>query len=416
MRVDKKRLREDIETNGTFGSVETEEGHGRTVLTGSEADKKAREYFIKQMEDLGMEIQIDTVGNIAGKWIPESADSDADPVVAGSHLDSVPHGGIFDGPLGVYAGLEAVRAIRESDIDPKRPIKIVSFTEEEGGRFDIGLLGSSVACGRRSIENSLLLKDDSGTTLEEYLDSIGFHGKGSLDVEEWDSFFETHVEQSSYLEERSIPAGIVTAITGITNCEVKITGETNHAGTTSMGKRADALAAASEFILDIEQAANEVVATDSDSAVGTIGKIDVSPNARNVVSGDVRIRTDFRDVNAKSTDYLVDRAKRSLKRIETERDIETNLDRYRDQDPISMSDRCREALHNGAERANIETIDMHSGAGHDTMVIAGVTDVALLFVPSRDGISHNPAEWTDWDDCAAATRVLAEGIADLSTQ
>jgi N-carbamoyl-L-amino-acid hydrolase len=394
--------------------VETEEGRGRTVLTGSEADKNAREYLINRMKNLGMEIHVDAVGNIAGKWIPESAESDAAPVVAGSHLDSVPRGGIFDGPLGVYAALEAVRAIRESDIEPNRPLGVVSFTEEEGGRFDVGVLGSSVACERRSIDDALSLEDDSGTTLEEYLENIGFRGEGSLDVSGWNSFFEMHVEQSTHLEEQNIPVGVVTAITGITNCEVQITGETNHAGTTSMNKRSDALAAASEFILDIEQAANEVVTTDSTSAVGTIGKIDVSPNARNVVAGDVRIRTDFRDVNEESTRYLVDRAKKSLTRINAERNVETDIDVYRHIEPVPMSERCRKSLHNGASRADIEPTDMHSGAGHDTMIVASVTDVALLFVPSRDGISHNPAEWTDWDDCAAGTRVLAEGIADLS--
>jgi len=415
MHVNQERLREDLEVNGSFGAIESEDGRGRTVLTGSEADRKAREYFVEQMETLGMDVRVDAVGNILGMWIPADADADAAPVVAGSHLDSVPRGGIFDGPLGVYAALEAVRAIMESDIEPDRPLGVVSFTEEEGGRFDIGVLGSSVACERRSIDETLALEDDDGTTLEEYLERIGFRGEGRLNVAEWDSFFEVHVEQSTHLEEQDIPAGIVTAITGITNCEVDIIGEANHAGTTPMNKRSDALAAASEFILDIEEAASEVVATDSASAVGTIGKIDVSPNARNVVSGDVRIRTDFRDVEAESTDYLVDRAKKSLSRIESERGVRTEIDRYRDQKPVPMSERCREALHNGAERADIEAIDMHSGAGHDTMVVADVTDAALLFAPSRDGISHNPAEWTDWDDCAAVTRVLAEGIADLST-
>ena len=416
MKVDKSRLREDIVTNGEFGTVEDTEGHGRTVLTGSDADQQAREYLVDRMEACDMDVRVDAVGNIAGRWTPVSADPDATPVAAGSHLDSVPRGGIFDGPLGVYAALEAVRALQESDVRPSRPIEVVSFTEEDGGRFDIGVLGSSVACGQRSVDDALALEDESGTSLEEYLDRIGFSGEGRLDASDWDSWFEVHVEQGKELEDIGAPAGVVTAITGITNCEVEIEGEANHAGTTPMDRRTDALAATSEFILDVERAAKEVTVTDSESAVGTVGKVEVSPNARNVVAGSVQIRTDFRDVEEDSMDEIVDRARKSLARISTERDIETSLERYRNQAPIPMSDRCRDALHTGAEQAGIEAIDMHSGAGHDSMNVAEVTDAALMFAPSQDGISHNPAEWTDWQDCADVTQVLAEAIATISSE
>lgn len=413
MEVSTSRLREDIVANGEFGSVDGE-GHGRTVLTGSEADRDARTYLVDKFETLGMDVTVDGVGNITGRWVPDSANPDAPPVAAGSHLDSVPRGGIFDGPLGVYAALESVRAIRDSDVEPSRPIEVVSFTEEEGGRFDVGVLGSSVACGEYAVDDALALEDDQGVTLEEYLDRIGFRGQDRLDAGDWHAWFELHVEQGTQLEQRDVPVGIVTAITGIVNCEVEIIGEANHAGTTPMDERSDALAAASEFVLDVERAACEVTVTDSQSAVGTVGKIDVSPNARNVVPGRVRLRTDFRDVDSSSMDEIVDRARKSLARIETERGVETSLDRYREQAPVPMSDRCRRALHDGAEGADVTAIDMHSGAGHDTMNVAEVTDAALVFAPSRDGISHNPKEWTDWEDCARATQVLAEAIANLA--
>jgi N-carbamoyl-L-amino-acid hydrolase len=413
MRIDGDRLREDIERTGEFGRIDADEGWGRTVHAGSDADRRAREYLVERMEEAGMTVRVDPVGNIAGRWVAPSADPDAAPVAVGSHIDSVPEGGIFDGPLGVFAGVETVRALRESDVAPARPVEVVSFTEEEGGRTDVGLLGSSVAAGQRTVEEAHELADDEGTTLREHLDRIGYVGDAEIDPADWDAWFELHVEQGTRLEDAGVPVGVVTAITGVTNCEVAIRGETDHAGSTPMADRTDALAAASEFVLDVEAAAREVTLTDSPPAVGTVGKIEVEPNARNVVPGAVHIRTDFRDVEHASMDEIVDRARKSLARLERDRGVETDLDRYRDQSPTAMSDRAREALHAGADRADIGAMDMHSGAAHDTINVAAKTDTALLFAPSRDGISHNPREWTDWDDCAAATRVLAGGIADL---
>jgi N-carbamoyl-L-amino-acid hydrolase len=415
MQVSQRRLREDIEHNGEFGAIDVEEGHGRTVLTGSEADRQAREFFVERMEELGMDVRVDPVGTIYGQWTPATADSDAAPVVVGSHLDSVPEGGIFDGPLGVYGGLEAVRTVRESDAKPTRPLGVVAFTEEEGGRFDVGLLGSSVATGQRSVEDALALEDDDGTTLEEYLESIGFRGEDDIAPGTWDAFFEIHIEQGKRLEAAGVPAGVVTVINGLINCEVHIEGRADHASIL-MDDRSDAMAAASEFVLDVEAAARELTLTDSDTAVATVGKVNVEPNARNVVPATIRLRTDFRDVEYESMNEIVDRARKSLARIERERDVETTIDRYRDQEPTPMSERCRTALEAGAERAGIGTMDLHSGGGHDTINIATVTDAALLFAPCRDGISHNPLEWTDWDEAAETTRVLAEAVGDLAIE
>jgi len=415
MQVSQRRLREDIETNGEFGAIDVEEGHGRTVLTGSEADRRAREYFVERIEDIGMGVRVDPVGNIYAQWTPATADPDAAPVVVGSHLDSVPEGGIFDGPLGVYGGLEAIRAVQESDAEPTRPLGVVAFTEEEGGRFDVGLLGSAVAAGQRSTEDTLALTDDDNTTLEEYLESIGFRGESDIAPGTWDAFFEIHIEQGKRLEAADVPAGVVTAINGLTNCEVRIEGRADHASIL-MRDRSDAMVAASEFIQDMEAAAREQALTDSDTAVATVGKVDVEPNARNVVPAAVRLRTDFRDVEYESMNRLVDRARKSLLRLERERDVETTIDRYRDQEPTPMSERCRAALEIGAGRAGIETMDLHSGGGHDTINVATVTDSALLFAPCRDGISHNPLEWTDWDEAAETTHVLAEAVSELATR
>jgi N-carbamoyl-L-amino-acid hydrolase len=411
MNIDEQRLREDMEANAEHGKLDVDEGNGRTVITGTEANRGAREMLVKRMEAAGLEVTIDAVGNISGEWCPESADEDAAPVAAGSHLDSVPEGGIFDGPLGVYAALEAIRAMRGVGIEPARPLVVVCFTEEEGQRFADGLLGSSVAVGDRTVEEALALEDDDGVTLEEGLKSMGFRGEGRLDASEWDAWYELHIEQDTELEEEGVAVGVVTTITGITHCEVEVLGEANHAGATPMGDRTDALAAASEVVLDVEAAANDVVAKESETAVGTVGSLSVSPNATNVVPGRVEMGVDIRDIDYQSMQTIVEATRASLGVVEADRGVETSFERPFDLEPTPMSESLRGAAHRAGEKAGIPTMDMHSGAAHDTMHVADVTDASLLFAPSEDGISHNPLESTDWADCAKAAQVLAGAMA-----
>ncbi|MWG33353.1 Zn-dependent hydrolase [Halomarina oriensis] len=409
--VDGDRLREDIEHNGTFGATDGD-GHGRTNTTGSEANRDAREYLVSRFEAAGLAVTVDAVGNLVGYWDPPGASGA--PVAAGSHLDSVPDGGRFDGPLGVYAALEAVRAMQDADCTPERPVEVVSFTEEEGTTFASGLLGSSVASGARSVDDALALTDGEGRTLDETLDAIGFRGEGRLDASEWDAWLELHVEQHTDLERAGAQAGVVTDITGITHCEATVTGEADHAGATPMGEeRTDALAAASEFVLTMEEAAEARTAEDP-AAVATVGSLDVSPNATNVVPGRVEMGLDVRSVEYDSMDHLCVHAREELDRLEAERRVETTFERGFDLEPTPMAERCREALAGAGEAADVETLTLHSGAAHDSMYVASVTDAGMLFAPSRDGVSHSPREWTDWGDCAAATRVLTGALADLA--
>ncbi len=415
MQVDQQRLRRDVERNGQFGAIDVEEGHGRTVLTGSDADRRAREFFVSRLEDAGLSVRVDAVGNIVGRWVPDGADPDAAPVAAGSHLDSVPEGGIFDGPLGVYAALEAVRTLQASNADLRRPVEVVSFTEEEGARFSFGLLGSSVATGVRTPEEALSLADDEGRTLETHLQNVGFAGDDEVHADDWSAWVELHVEQGTTLESAGNQVGVVDAITGITNCRVEVVGEADHAGATPMYERSDALTTASEFIVDFRRAAEDVVASISPTAVGTVGRCDVAPNARNIVPGHVELHMDIRDVEYESMNVLADRARQSLTRLERDAPVRTEFDRYRDQRPSRMADRCVEAALSAAETRDIGVQKMHSAAMHDTANVSSVTDTVLLFAPSRNGLSHNPLEWTDWDDCAAATDVLATTLAELAS-
>ena len=239
--VDTDRLRSDIEANAAFGRLDHDdpEARGRTNRTGSEANRKARDRLVDRLAAAGLDVTVDAVGNIAGRWVPDSADADAAPVAAGSHLDSVPEGGIFDGPLGVYAALESVRAMRDAGVEPDRPVLVVNFTEEEGSTYGEGSLGSSVAIGEHSVEDALALEND-GETLGEALSRIGYRGDGVLDPAEWDAFYELHVEQDTTLEAAGVGAGAVPPIPGSTRCGAAHPGEAHHAGAAAMGARRSA--------------------------------------------------------------------------------------------------------------------------------------------------------------------------------
>jgi N-carbamoyl-L-amino-acid hydrolase len=406
MEISQERLRADIEANAAFGAVDADEGRGRTLLTGSDADRRARERFVDRLRDAGLDVRVDAVGNVAGRWTPPGCDPDAAPVAIGSHLDSVPRGGIFDGPLGTYAALEAVRAMQDVGIAPARPVDVVSFTEEEGARFGIGTLGSSVAAGGRDVADALDLVDDEGVTLRERLDAIGFRGDDGIDPGSWSAWVELHIEQGTRLTDADTDIGVVEAITGITNCEVTVAGEADHAGSTPMYERTDALAAGAEFVRDVERAAEEVAA-DRESTVATVGQGTIEPNARNIVPGEVRFQLDLRDTDAGTMDRLVERCRTSLARLERTRGVETDIDRYRTSPPTPMADRCVGAADDAAAARGADAVRLHSAAVHDTANLADATDVGLLFAPSADGASHSPREWTDWEDCATAAGVLA---------
>lgn len=414
--VDEERVRVDVTRTAEFGNVPVEDGHCRTVLTGTDANKRAREFFIERLTERGLDVRIDAVGNIVGRWVPEGTDPAARPVATGSHLDSVVAGGIFDGVLGVYAGLESIRAMQDAGLSPAHPIEVVSFTEEEGGRFSDGVLGSSVAIGSQSVADALATTDMEGVALGNALERIGFHGEGRIDATGWDSWLELHVEQGTRLEAANAAAGIVTDITGTVRCHIDIIGEANHAGTTSMAARTDALTAASELVLDIESTTRKIVKNHSETAVGTVGQFEVEPGSINVIPGKVHLGVDVRDVEYESMERIVSEMRRYLERLEDERDVETVFERPYDIEPVAMSDRCVSALHDAAATTDVTARELHSGAGHDTMQVARATDAGLVFAPSQGGYSHSAREWTDWDDCVTATRLLAVALYDLASE
>ena len=415
MNVDHDRLRRDLEANADFGGFETDDGPGRTVLTGSEADLHCRDRFVEALTAAGLEVRIDPVGNIAGRWVPDSANATAPPIAIGSHLDSVPKGGIFDGPLGVYGALEAVRAIQDGNKEPLHPIEVVSFTEEEGGRFEVGLLGSSVAAGDRPIDEALALTDDEGITLEDHLGAIGYRGKDTIDPSKWAVWGELHIEQGKRLSSQGADVGVVEAISGITNCTVQFEGETNHAGTTPMGERQDALTAAAELVLAVESSARERAAAEESSTVATVGKVDVTPNVRNTVPGKVSMTTDIRAIQGETIEAVLNEIRETSEDIASHRPVTAVVMGYRHTAPTQLSAETFQVATDAIESRGLRWQRMHSGALHDTALIADNTDAFLLFAPSKDGISHSPAEWTNWEDCARATEALAATVLSLAT-
>ena len=413
LRVDSDAVKNDILRTADFGMIDSEDGIGRTVLPGTPANGRARTYLVDQLVAAGLDVSVDAVGNISGRWVPPEADATADPVAAGSHLDSVPMGGIFDGPLGVYAALEAVRTIKASSLSVQRPIEVVCFTGEEGTRFADGVLGSSVAAGELSVDDALSLTDGD-VTLEAALEEIGYRGEGRLDASAWDSWLELHVEQSDVLERAGEPAGVVTSITGTTRLRVQIDGEANHAGTTSMANRTDALAAASELVLALEAEANRIAGTESDAAVATVGSLSVSPGAVNVVPGGATLEIDIRDVDATLIERMVQTLEDTCASLRRDRGVEVTVERPYNISPQPMAEHLQASLRRAATAADVDPLSLHSGAGHDTMQVATVTDTGMLFARSRGGHSHSPLEHTNWLDCGVTTQVLTLALAEMA--
>lgn len=413
MDIDADRLVRDIEATARAGSSsDAPEAQGRTVLTGTDADERTRDYFIDCLREAELEVTVDGVGNIRGTWYPTGTSEDDSPIVAGSHLDSVPQGGMFDGPLGVYAALEAVRSIAESDRSPDRPIVVVSFTEEEGARFP-PLLGSSVAAGERDLQEARALEDTDGVSLAQALESIGYDGEGRLEAETWAHWLEVHIEQGTRLVDAAVPAGVVTDITGMSQLDVRFDGESNHAGTTPMEERSDTLAAAGSLVSSVEEKAL-ALQTESESLVGTVGRIETDPNVSNVIPGRTAVSVDIRDVTRSTMDTLQEYVRTRAEEIANDRGLDVSVSTAFDIDPTPLDESVGETIYRGAERADVELLELHSGAGHDTMQIAGATSAGMIFAPSEDGISHSPQEWTDWEDCVAVTELLAETILELS--
>ncbi|WP_136602768.1 Zn-dependent hydrolase [Salinigranum halophilum] len=400
--IDRERLWSSLQKLGEIG--ETDDG-AMVRVTGSPADAAARDTVVSWFEDAGMNVTVDAVGNIKAR-LPGTTDED--PVMTGSHIDTVPHGGKFDGVVGVLAPLEVVRAWNDAGITPERPLDIVVFTEEEGTRFGVGLLGSLVATGKLALADALELSDGN-ETVRECLASIGYNGAGTIDLSSATSFLEIHVEQGPILDESEIDVGIVDAVAGITHHRVVFEGTADHAGNTPMDMRRDAYLGAAQFALELESIATSA----GEHSVGTVGKSTVSPNGTNVVPGRVELGVDIRDIDSKRLSHMIDDAKAAATNAADARGLDVRWETLLEVEPTDLSAEIRRRLERAANSTDSTYRTMLSGAGHDAMNVAETVPTGMLFVPSEEGLSHTPEEFTSPEDLYRGTRVLEAAIRDL---
>lgn len=398
-----------IETD-MYKYLDNEKGLWR--LEGTTHAEISKDYIIKKMKETGLETRIDKVGNIFGKR--EGTKPDKKAVMVGSHLDSVKNGGQFDGALGVVTGLEAIRIMEDEGFKNERSLELVVFMGEEGSAFKPGLLGSSVIVGDMLVDKALSIKNDDGITLKETLEKTGHKGTFELEIDNVEYFIELHIEQGPVLDKEKISIGIVENITGVTWIIAEIKGEENHAGTTPMNLRKDPLVAASSVVLFASERANEMVKEQSGSTVATVGKLEVFPSAPNIIPAKVDIGIDIRDGVDKNIKLLSREIINTIKGLESKYGVKTSVDIVLDKPPSSCSQEVVKVIEEASKDLGIKAKKMYSGAGHDAQNIAKKVKTAMIFVPSVNGISHAPMEWTNWEDIKKGIDVMTETLKRLS--
>ena len=362
-----------------------------------------------RMEALGMTVRVDAAGNLRGLWQPQR--SRARRLIIGSHIDTVPNAGAFDGVLGVALALECAGIAQELKLP--LPIEIIAFSEEEGVRFSVPFIGSRAAAGR--FDPALLkLKDADGVTLEDAIRAFGLDPgeieKAAID-EDALGFLEVHIEQGPVLEAEDLQVAAVTAILGQTRYTLTWTGHANHAGTTPMHLRRDALAGAAEWMIAVES-----IALRTEGLVATVGHVDVEPNAGNVIAGVVRVSLDVRHANDHARKAAVETFLAQAEAIAARRRLIFECARQMDQPAVPMDERLTAFLAEAIEAAGLTVKRMPSGAGHDAMVMAARVPTAMLFLRSPGGISHHPDETVREEDVAAALEVCRKFLQRLAAE
>lgn len=399
-----------LEKINTYNSTP---GEGTTRVLFTEPELKAREYVKQEMREIGLLVEEDSIGNIFG--ILEGEDKSLPPVWTGSHIDTVLNAGMFDGMAGVVSGMEALRIIKKQGGSRKRTLAVVVYTSEEPARFGLCCLGSRAMAGHLSREETKNLYDRQGESLFEILEKLGYDLDDFSKIKrrkgEVFGAVELHIEQNNLLDREGIPVGIVDSICAPTNFEVIVRGCQSHAGGTPMKERRDAYAASCEISLVLERMAKEV--TDH-YMTGTVGKVRVIPNAANVISGEVHFTVDIRSDDFDAKQQLVEQLKKSVCEIEKKRGVRVEMVLENNDRPMICSKAVTDMLEESCRRKNIPVRHMISGAYHDSLFVGEFAPTAMIFVPSKDGISHSRKEWTDFEDIALGTDILADTLFTLS--
>jgi N-carbamoyl-L-amino-acid hydrolase len=409
LHIDRDRLLSDIERLASF-SDDDPPGTSRLVFDG--ADQKARAWLKSLCRDAGLTVREDAVGNMFARW--PGARPELGAIGTGSHIDAIPHSGKFDGTVGVLGGLEAIRALQQSGFQPQRSIELLLFTAEEPTRFGLGCLGSRLLGGTLNNAADANLKDSEGRTLAELRAAAGFYG--SLDDVRlpdgyYAGFVELHIEQGPLLERERLAVGVVTSIAAPAALRISVEGEGGHAGGVLMPDRKDAFCAAAEIVLAIEERA---LATGSVDTCATVGKCHVYPGAVNSIPSRVEMEADIRDTDEKRRNQVMREIEEACKRVAAKRKVQVRITPINADAPATCSPRIIEAMVQAADENGLSYKKMVSRAYHDSLFMARIAPVGMVFIPCRDGVSHRPDEYSAPQEIENGVKVLACALASLS--
>jgi ureidoglycolate amidohydrolase len=407
--IDSDRLSAEIEE---LAAISDADPPAVTRIVFTPTDLKARAWLRSRCEAAGLSVRVDAVGNTFARW--KGVEADAPVVGTGSHIDAIPNAGKYDGVVGVLGGLEAIRALQRDGFRPRSSIELLLLTSEEPTRFGIGCIGSRMLSGGLSAEAVRKLKDADGASVDEVRQQAGMRGELEdvpLARGYYKAWVELHIEQGPLLERNGVPLGIVTKIAAPASARITVEGSGGHAGGVVMSDRRDALCAASELILAIENAARTTGSIDS---VATVGICDVFPGAVNSIPSRVRLSLDVRDTDLSRRDGVMRAIEHAAKDIATKRKVSISTEVLNADAPADCAATVVEALAHSAKKHNIGVQRMISRAYHDSLFISRVAPVAMLFIPCRNGYSHRPDEYASPEDIARGTLVLAETLASLS--
>jgi ureidoglycolate amidohydrolase len=410
LEVDQNRLVAEIEE---LGAISEAEPPVVTRIVFWPADLKARAWLIARCENAGLAVRQDAVGNMFARW--SGSDPGASAVGTGSHIDAIPNAGKYDGVVGVLGGLEAIRSLQRSGFHPKRSVELLVFTSEEPTRFGIGCLGSRLLSRTMTPDAARKLSDKDGSSLEEVRRNAGYNApleEVKLRDGYYKAFVELHIEQGPLLEREKIPLGIVTSIAAPASLRITIEGAGGHAGAVLMPERRDALCAASELILAIENAARSSGATDT---VATVGICDVFPGAVNSIPSRVNLTLDIRDTDLARRDAAMRVIEAAQKTIAAKRNVAIREEIVNADAPAQCAPEVVEALSQACAKHNLASMKMASRAYHDSLFMSRVAPVAMLFIPCFKGYSHRPDEYASPEDIARGVLVLAETLAALAS-
>ena len=401
--VSKERLLKNLKKLSEFG-INKNNGNDRVAY--SDYDIQAREYIKEYIKNLGLKVEVDYAANIIAR--KEGSNKKLKPIIFGSHIDAVPNGGHYDGPLGVIGGIEALETILDNKIITSHPLELIIFTNEEGGVF-----GSRALVGKLNTD-ALEVKTASGFTNGEGVDRLGGNQKRIFEVtkssNDYHAFVELHIEQGNILNKNHIDIGVVTGIVGLKWWDVTITGFANHAGTTPMDERKDPMIAAADFILLVKNIINEIPG----NQVGTVGKIEAYPGAPNVIPGEVKLSLEIRDLDESKIDFLFREIEKKAKIIASNNETTISFSSIDiNASPALMNKQIQSLIIDAANELNYSFKKMPSGAGHDAQDMAIIVPSGMIFIPSVDGISHSPKEFSSDESVYKGANILLNTILKL---